>query len=68
MINLTMASYFQSYFQNSSMPKRLLQYVLSRLEIVDTDDLDLDNLDIAWGKNTLLEFKDVKLRLKVFSF
>jgi autophagy-related protein 2 len=50
------------------MPKRLLQYVLSRLEIVDTDDLDLDNLDIAWGKNTLLEFKDVKLRLKVFSF
>jgi autophagy-related protein 2 len=50
-----MASYFQSYFQASSMPKRLLQYALSRLEILDTDALDLDNLDIAWGKNSTLE-------------
>ncbi|PQE23588.1 atg c terminal domain-containing protein [Rutstroemia sp. NJR-2017a BVV2] len=59
-----MASYFQSYFQASSMPKRLLQYALSRLEILDTDALDLDNLDIAWGKNSTFEFKDVGLRLK----
>jgi len=27
--------------------------------------LDLDNLDIALGKNTVLEFRDVGLRLKV---
>ncbi|KAF7874235.1 hypothetical protein EAF04_002907 [Stromatinia cepivora] len=59
-----MASYFQSYFQASSMPKRLLQYALSRLEILDTDALDLENLDIAWGKNSTFEFKDVGLRLK----
>jgi autophagy-related protein 2 len=60
-----MASYLQAYFQASSMPKRLLQYALSRLEILDTSGLDLDNLDIALGKNTVLEFRDVGLRLKV---
>ncbi|EKD11854.1 uncharacterized protein L3040_000340 [Drepanopeziza brunnea f. sp. 'multigermtubi'] len=59
-----MASYFQSYFQASSMPKRLIQYVLSRIEILDTDALDLQNLDIAWGKNSTFEFKDVALRMK----
>ncbi|QSZ32914.1 hypothetical protein DSL72_002497 [Monilinia vaccinii-corymbosi] len=59
-----MTSYFQSYFQASSMPKRLLQYALSRLEILDTDALDLENLDIALGKNSTFEFKDVGLRLK----
>jgi autophagy-related protein 2 len=47
------------------MPKRLLQYALSRLEILDTDALDLENLDIAFGKNSTFEFRDVGLRLKV---
>ena len=47
------------------MPKRLLQYALSRLEILDTDAMDLENLDIAWGKNSTFEFRDVGLRLKV---
>lgn len=47
------------------MPKRLLQYVLSKLEILDTDDLDLEKLDIAWGKNSTVEFRDVGLRLRV---
>lgn len=47
------------------MPKRLLQYALSRLEILDTDALDLDNLDIVFGKNSVFEFRDVGLRLKV---
>jgi len=60
-----MASYFTSVFQASSMPKRLLQYALSRLEILDTDTLDLENLDIAFGKNSVFEFRDVGLRLKV---
>ncbi|CZT08846.1 probable Autophagy-related protein 2 [Rhynchosporium graminicola] len=59
-----MASYFQSYFQASSMPKRLLQYILTRIEILDTDALDLQNLDIAWGKNSVFEFRDVALRLR----
>lgn len=63
----TMSSYFQAYFQASSMPKRLLQYALSRLDILDTDTLDLDNLDIAWGKKCIFEFRDVGLRLRVTS-
>jgi autophagy-related protein 2 len=63
--HITMASYFQSYFQASSMPKRLLQYALSRLDILDTDALNLENLDIAWGKNSTFEFRDVGLHLKV---
>ena len=61
----TMAAYFQSYFQASSMPKRLLQYALSRLEVLDTDAIGLESLDIAWGKNSTFEFKDVGLRLRV---
>lgn len=47
------------------MPKRLLQYALSRLEVFDTAALDVENLDIAWGKNSTFEFRDVGLRLKV---
>jgi len=47
------------------MPKRLLQYVLARIEILDTDALDLQNLDIAWGKNSTFEFRDVAIRMKV---
>ncbi|KAH7356911.1 hypothetical protein BKA65DRAFT_393320 [Rhexocercosporidium sp. MPI-PUGE-AT-0058] len=46
------------------MPKRLLQYVLARIEILDTDALDLQNLDIAWGKNSTFEFRDVALRME----
>ena len=60
-----MASYLQSFLATSSMPKRLLHYALSRLEIVDTDALDLQNLDISWGTKNKFEFTDVGLRLKV---
>lgn len=59
-----MSSYFQSYFQKTSMSRRLLQYAISRLGIIDTDVLDLENLDIAWGKNSTFEFKNVELRLE----
>lgn len=46
------------------MLKRLIQYALSQLEILDTETIDLDHLDIAWGKNSVFEFKNVGLRLK----
>ncbi|RKF60660.1 Autophagy-related protein 2 [Erysiphe neolycopersici] len=59
-----MSSYFQSYFQKTSMSRRLLQYAISRLGIIDTDVLDLENLDIAWGKNSVFEFKNVELRME----
>ncbi|KAG9243896.1 hypothetical protein BJ878DRAFT_422546 [Calycina marina] len=59
-----MASYLQSFLANSSMPKRLLHYALSRLEIIDTDALDLENLEISWGTQNKFEFTDIGLRLK----
>ena len=63
-----MASYLQSFLATSSMPKRLLHYALSRLEIIDTDALDLENLEISWGTQNKFEFTDVGLRLKVMLF
>lgn len=55
-----MAFFLPSFFQ-----KRLLRYALSRLEILDTDALDLERLDIVWGKRSTVELRDVGLRLKV---
>ncbi|KAK7951629.1 ATG C terminal domain-containing protein [Apiospora aurea] len=46
------------------MSKRLLRYALSRLEFLDTDALDMDKLDLAWGKNSVLTFQDVGIRLE----
>ena len=47
------------------MQKRLLVFILSKFGVLDTDALDVDNLDIAWGKKTTVEFQDVGLQLKV---
>jgi autophagy-related protein 2 len=47
------------------MPKRLLRYALSRLELLDAEALDLDNLDLALGRNTVFEFRDVGVKLDV---
>lgn len=54
-----------SFLLPSSIQKRLLRYALSRLELLDTDALDLEHLDISWGTKSALEFRDVGLRLKV---
>ena len=53
------------YFLPSFVQKRILRYALSRLELLDTDALDLDKLDIVWGKRSTVELRDVGLRLKV---
>ncbi|EZG01154.1 hypothetical protein H106_08493 [Trichophyton rubrum CBS 735.88] len=53
-----------SYFIPSFFQKRLLRYALSRLEIVDTDALDLDSLGITWGQRSTFELRDVGLRLE----
>ncbi|KAK4158531.1 hypothetical protein C8A00DRAFT_28541 [Chaetomidium leptoderma] len=58
-----MASFFQS-FRRSSMAKQLLRFALSRLDILDEQALDLENLDFALGRNTVLEFRDVGLVLQ----
>ncbi|KAM0333333.1 hypothetical protein ACHAQA_001994 [Verticillium albo-atrum] len=58
-----MATFFQS-FRSSTMPKRLLRYALSRLELLEEETLDIENLEFALGRNTVFEFKDVGMRLK----
>lgn len=60
-----MASFFQA-FRSSLMPKRLLRFALSRLDFLDTEALDLENLDFALGRNTVLEFRDVAIVLPVW--
>jgi autophagy-related protein 2 len=59
-----MATIFQS-LRSSNMPKRLLRYALSRLELLDADALDMDNLDLAIGRNSVFEFRDVGIKLPV---
>jgi len=54
-----------SYFIPSSLQKRLLRYALSRLELLDTDALELERLDIEWGRKSSVELKDVGLRKTV---
>ncbi|WEW60677.1 autophagy- protein 2 [Emydomyces testavorans] len=56
-----------SYFLPSFFQKRLLRYALSRLELVDTDALDLDSLGIKWGQRSTFELRDVALRLQKLS-
>lgn len=59
-----MASFFQS-FRSSQMPKQLLRYALSKFDLLDSDALDIENLDFALGRNTVLEFRDAGINLKV---
>ncbi|KAL8813336.1 MAG: hypothetical protein Q9223_000173 [Gallowayella weberi] len=54
-----MAYFIPSYFQ-----KRILRYALSRLDFLDAEQLNLDNLDIAWGKKSVVELRDVGVQLK----
>ncbi|KAL8943349.1 MAG: hypothetical protein Q9216_001124 [Gyalolechia sp. 2 TL-2023] len=54
-----MAYFIPSYFQ-----KRILRYALSRLDLFDSERLDLDNLDIAWGKKSVVEIRNLGVHLK----
>lgn len=47
------------YFLPSFLQKRILRYALSKLELLETQDFDLDNLDIAWGKTSTIELRDI---------
>ena len=56
-----------SYFLSTYIQKRILRYALSRLELLDTDALDLENLDIVWGKKSTIELRDVGIHLERIS-
>lgn len=49
------------------MPKRLLRYALSKLELLDVESLETENLDLVLGRNTVFEFRDVGVKLHVSS-
>ncbi|KAK5949043.1 autophagy- protein 2 [Knufia fluminis] len=53
-----MAYFLPSYFQ-----KRLLRYALSRLDFIDNDALNLDNLGFTIGQRTVIELKNVAIRV-----
>lgn len=48
----------------SSIQKRLLRYALNKSGLLDVTDIDLNDLDISWGRRTALEFKNVKLNVE----
>lgn len=54
-----------TFFLPSFFQKRILRYALSRLELLDTDALNLENLDIVWGKRSTVELRDVGVHTKV---
>ncbi|KAL6713882.1 autophagy-related protein 2 [Lecanora helva] len=56
-----------SYFIPSFLQKRILRYALSRLELLDTEGLDLEKLDIGWGRKSTIELKEVGLNIKKLS-
>ncbi|KAI0911249.1 ATG C terminal domain-containing protein [Ustulina deusta] len=58
-----MAAYFQSFW-TSTMPKRLLRYVLYKLDYFETDALDLDKIDVAWGQAGHLTWQDVGVKIE----
>ena len=72
-MNLTSAfvpshfSYTMAFFIPSSLQKRILRYALSRLELLDTKDHNLDDLDIVWGKESSVELRNVGVHLKKLS-
>lgn len=53
-----MAYFLPSYFQ-----KRLLRYALSRLDFIDSDALDLDNLGVTIGQRSVIELRNVGIRV-----
>ena len=54
-----------TYFIPSFLQKRILRYALSRLELLDTDALDLEKLDIAWGRRSTVELRDIPVHARV---
>lgn len=51
-----------AYFIPSFIQKRVLRYALVRLDLLETHSLELEKLDIAWGRSSTIELKEVAIR------
>lgn len=51
-------------FIPSFLQKRLLRFIVSKIDWIDADAFDLDSLDLSWG---IWELKDVPLKVEVLS-
>ena len=49
----------------SDIGKKLLRYVLSRFELLDSESMDLEKLDLAVGMRNSVELRHVRLRVDV---
>jgi autophagy-related protein 2 len=56
-----------TYLLPSFLQKRILRYALSQLDLLEADAIDLDNLEIVWGKRSTVELKDLDIRVEVMS-
>lgn len=52
-------------FMPWTLQKRILRYLLSHLDFIETDDIDLENLGITWGQRSIVELKNIGLKTKV---
>jgi autophagy-related protein 2 len=52
-------------FMPWTLQKRLLRYLLSQLDFLETDDLDLEDLGITWGQRSVVELRNLGLKAKV---
>lgn len=48
-----------------TLQKRLLRYLLSQFDFLETDDLDLENLGVTWGQRSVVELKNIGLKTQV---
>jgi autophagy-related protein 2 len=52
-----------TFFFPSSFQKRLLKYALTRLDLIETDDLNLDDLGLTFGQRSVVELKNVSIKI-----
>lgn len=48
-----------------TLQKRILRYLLSHLDFLETDDIDLEDLGITWGQRSIVELKNIGLKTEV---
>ena len=53
-----------AYFLPSYLQKRLLRYALTRVDLIETDDLDLEDLGLTFGQRSVVELKNVSIKAK----